>query len=117
MFSWRVLDFLEVNERSLSLFTIIEPKPDILIIGYGDRPDPILRSPRLGYELYEEEKETNREKRIVAEKRSKDVAKHVAKLVITMKQKRLNVQCLPTEDAIAAYNYLVSGKFIYHHSQ
>ena len=117
MFSWRVLDFLEVNERSLSLFTIIEPKPDILIIGYGDRPDPILRSPRLGYELYEEEKEKNREKRIVAEKRSKDVAKHVAKLVITMKQKRLNVQCLPTEDAIAAYNYLVSGKLIYHHSQ
>ena len=116
VFSWRVLDFLEVNERSLSLFTILEPKPDILIIGYGDRPDPILRSSRLGYELYEEEKEKNREKRIVAEKRSKDVAKHVAKLVITMKQKRLNVQCLPTEDAIAAYNYLVSGKLIYHHS-
>ena len=108
--SWRVMDILEVNERSLSLFTILEPKPDIVIIGYGDRPVPAVRSPRLGYDLTEYEREESKRKYMLTEKRRQDVAKHIAKLTIGMKMKKLNIECLPTEDAVSAYNYLVSGK-------
>ena len=108
--SWRVMDFLEVNERSLSLFTVIEPKPDIVIIGYGDRPIPAVRAPRLGYDLNAEEKEKNDRMYMLTERRNKDVAKHIAKLCLSMKQKKLTIECYPTEDAISAYNYLVSGE-------
>ena len=107
--SWRVMDFLEVDERALSIFTIIEPKPDIVIIGYGDRPVSTIRSPRLGYDLDEEKEEENNKKYRIVEKRNKEVAHHIAKLTLTMKQKRINLECLPTEDAVSAYNYLVSG--------
>lgn len=106
--SWRVMDILEVNERSLSLFTIIEPKPEIVIVGYGDRPAPEVRSARLGYDLKEEDREKVEEKAIKDTERKQKVAKHIAKLTLTMKQKKLNIEFLPTEDAIATYNYLVS---------
>ena len=109
--SWRVMDILEVNERSLSLFTIIEPKPEIVIIGYGDRPAPDVRSARLGYDLKEEDREKLEEKAIKDTERKQKVAKHIAKLTLTMKQKKLNMEFLPTEDAIATYNYLVSGNY------
>ena len=108
--SWRVLDFLEVNERSLSLFTVLEPKPDIVIIGYGDRPTPAVRAPRLGYDLNDEEKTKNDRNYMLTERRNKDIARHIAKLSLSMKQKKLTLECYPTEDAISAYNYLVSGK-------
>lgn len=35
--SWNVNKLLDINEESLSLFTVLEPKIDILIIGVGDR--------------------------------------------------------------------------------
>ena len=103
------MDFLEVDERALSIFTIIEPKPDIVILGYGDRPVSTIRSPRLGYDIDEEKEEENTKKYRLTEKRNKEVAQHIAKLTLTMKQKRINLECLPTEDAVSAYNYLVSG--------
>ena len=107
--SWRVMDILEVNERSLSLFTILEPKPDIVFLGYGDRPVPTIKRAKIGYDL-KDEKENTEKKQIADEKRKKDVANHIAKLTLMMKQKKINLECLPTEDAIASYNYLVSGK-------
>lgn len=106
--SWRVMDFLEVNERSLSLFTVMEPKPDILIIGYGDRPTPAVKAPRLGYDLNDDEKEKSDRIYMLTEQRNKDVNRHIAKLSLLMKQKKLTIECYPTEDAISAYNYLVS---------
>ena len=108
--SWRVLDFLEVNERSLSLFTVLEPKPDIVIIGYGDPPNPAVRAPRLGYDLNDEEKTKYERNYMLTAKRNKDIASHIAKLSLSMKQKKITLECYPTEDAISAYNYLVSGK-------
>ena len=108
--SWRVMDFLEVNERSLSLFTTIEPKPDIVIIGYGDKPIPVVKSPTLGYDLNDKEKDKTEMKHFIIEKRNKELGKHIAKLTLAMKQQKLNIECLPTEDAVSAYNYLVSGK-------
>ena len=108
--SWRIMDFLEVNERALSIFTIIEPKPDILILGYGDRPSTTIRSPRIDYEIDDEKEEKIEKEYRLVEKRNKEVAFHCAKLALTMKQKKINLECMPTEDACAAYNYLVSGK-------
>lgn len=36
--SWRIKSIDDINEKSLSLFTILEPKLDVLIIGTGDYP-------------------------------------------------------------------------------
>ena len=107
--SWRVMDFLQVDERALSLFTIIEPKPDIVILGYGDRPRTAIRSPRLAYDIDDDKEEQEEKSYRLIEKRNKEIAKHCAKLTLTMKQKKINLECLPTEDACSAYNYLVSG--------
>jgi len=106
--SWRVIDFLEVNERALSIFTIIEPKPDILIVGYGDRPNTAIRKSRIDYEIDDEKEEKMEKQYRLVEKRNKEVAVHCAKLALLMKQKKINLECMPTEDACAAYNYLVS---------
>ncbi|CAG9860273.1 unnamed protein product [Phyllotreta striolata] len=35
--SWNVEDVSEITEQTLSLFTILEPKIDILVLGVGDR--------------------------------------------------------------------------------
>lgn len=35
--SWAVADLNDITEESLSLFTVLEPKIDILVIGIGDR--------------------------------------------------------------------------------
>lgn len=37
LFSWNIEDETEINENSLSLFKILEPRPDILVIGFGDK--------------------------------------------------------------------------------
>ena len=108
--SWKVMDFLQVNERALSIFTIIEPKPDIVIIGYGDRPNTAIRKPRIDYDIDDEREEKMENEYRLVEKRNKEVAVHCAKLALTMRQKKINLECMPTEDACAAYNYLVSGK-------
>ncbi|RXG71000.1 NADH dehydrogenase [ubiquinone] 1 alpha subcomplex assembly factor 3 [Armadillidium vulgare] len=39
--SWRVKEAEEVNVESLSLFTILEPKLDVIIIGKGDKENMI----------------------------------------------------------------------------
>lgn len=106
--SWKVMDFLQVNERALSIFTIIEPKPDIVIIGYGDRPNTAIRKPRIDYDIDDEREEKMENEYRLVEKRNKEVAVHCAKLALTMRQKKINLECMPTEDACAAYNYLVS---------
>jgi NADH dehydrogenase [ubiquinone] 1 alpha subcomplex assembly factor 3 len=34
--SWNIENFEEINDKSLSLFTVLEPKIDVLVIGTGD---------------------------------------------------------------------------------
>ena len=82
------MDILEVNERSLSLFTILEPKPDIVFLGYGDRPVPTIKRAKLGYDL-KDDKENTEKKQIADEKRKKDVANHIAKLTLMSSRKVL----------------------------
>ena len=33
--SWKVRSLFDINERSLALFTILDPFPELLLIGYG----------------------------------------------------------------------------------
>lgn len=88
--SWRVQNIRDIHEDSLVLFQFLDPKPGIILIGYGDRSLTFDESaPR--------EKETRKQNAAI-----------LAKVTITMRQKGLNVECLPTEDAIASYNYLCS---------
>jgi NADH dehydrogenase [ubiquinone] 1 alpha subcomplex assembly factor 3 len=37
IFSWNIADVDEINKNSLSLFKMLEPKVDILIIGIGSK--------------------------------------------------------------------------------
>ncbi|XP_053695630.1 NADH dehydrogenase [ubiquinone] 1 alpha subcomplex assembly factor 3 [Sabethes cyaneus] len=37
VFSWNVSGFEDINEDSLSLFSVLEPKIDILVVGIGDQ--------------------------------------------------------------------------------
>lgn len=34
--SWNVSGDEEINEKSLELFTILDPKPDVLVVGFGN---------------------------------------------------------------------------------
>uniref|UniRef100_A0A1E1WW09 NADH dehydrogenase [ubiquinone] 1 alpha subcomplex assembly factor 3 n=1 Tax=Amblyomma aureolatum TaxID=187763 RepID=A0A1E1WW09_9ACAR len=36
---WRVRSLLDITEESLSLFTLLEPKLDVLVLGLGDSSD------------------------------------------------------------------------------
>ena len=37
IFSWNVEDTKEINENSLSIFKLIQPRLDVLVIGIGDK--------------------------------------------------------------------------------
>lgn len=37
--SWNIKDLNDINEATLSLFFVLEPKLDILVIGIGDKVD------------------------------------------------------------------------------
>lgn len=39
MLSWNISDITQVNEDSLSIFKVLEPKIDILVLGTGDKVD------------------------------------------------------------------------------
>merc|ERR1711915_261288 len=67
----------DITEESLSLFTVLDPKLDVLIIGYG--------SPN-----------------IVNKRNPVD-----PKVILAMRKKGVNVEVLTTENAISTYNYLV----------
>ena len=36
--SWNISNYEEINDKSLSLFCVLEPKIDVLVIGSGDQP-------------------------------------------------------------------------------
>ncbi|XP_058452071.1 NADH dehydrogenase [ubiquinone] 1 alpha subcomplex assembly factor 3 [Malaya genurostris] len=38
VFSWNVASYEDINEESLSLFSVLEPKIDVLVVGIGDQP-------------------------------------------------------------------------------
>ena len=41
IFSWNIDDVKDINEKSLLLFKLIQPRVDVLIIGYGDKHDKV----------------------------------------------------------------------------
>lgn len=36
--SWNIQSFEEINDKTLSLFCLLEPKIDVLVLGTGDQP-------------------------------------------------------------------------------
>ena len=74
---WVVDSAEDITEESLSLFTVLDPKLDVLIIGYGSRNTTTSRNPV------------------------------DPKVIMKMRQKGINVEVLTTENAISTYNYLV----------
>ena len=79
---WNVEGPEDITEESLSLFTILDPKIDVLIVGYGDNTP-------------------------VGGKEAKKVFPVDPKIILKMRQKGVNMELLTTENAIATYNYLV----------
>jgi len=89
---WNIKSTLTVDENAFALFEILHPKPDIIFFGYGAKTDLLRRSS--GAETHTQYlKERN---------------KMIQKVMMGMRRKKINVECLPTEDAISAYNYLVA---------
>jgi len=72
---WNIMSAAEITMESLSLFTILEPKLDVIVIGHGC--DPSVRDPV-------------------------DI-----KTILGLKKKGIAIECIPTEKAIATYNYLL----------
>lgn len=60
---WNVKDFNDINEASLSLFTLLDPKVDILLIGLGHKVERLsqeamnyLRGNKINFEILTTEK-------------------------------------------------------------
>lgn len=72
---WNVTSPDEINEAALTLFTILEPKLDVLILGIGARGNKI----------------------------SPDIIRY-------LRSKKINVEILPTAQAVSTFNYLNSER-------
>ena len=75
---WHVEGPEDINEDSLSLFTVLDPKIDVLVVGYGDQ-------------------DSYKGKKFPVDTR----------VIMKMRQKGINMELLSTENAIATYNFLV----------
>lgn len=73
---WDVKDVEDITEKSLSLFTILEPRLELLVIGVGDDEDS---------------------------KASTAVNRRIRSILM---QKKINCEILPTKHAVSTYNYL-----------
>lgn len=82
---WNVRGVEDINEDSLSLFTMLEPKIDILVLGVGERDN---------------------------------MRKIDGKIMKHLRANKINVELLPTDQALATFNFLnaekryVAGAFI-----
>jgi NADH dehydrogenase [ubiquinone] 1 alpha subcomplex assembly factor 3 len=82
---WNVRSILNVTEESLSLFTMLEPKIDILVLGVGER---------------------------------ENLKKVDSKVIKYLREKKINIEVLATDQALATFNFLnaekryVAGAFI-----
>ena len=74
---WDVRNAADINEKSLSLFTILEPRLEVLIIGVGDDT--------------------------LENRTSAELNRRVRAL---LQQKKINCEILPTKHAVSTYNYL-----------
>lgn len=78
--SWNVRSFKDMSEESLALFTILEPKLDILVLGTGDRTNDTT--------LF-------------------------LMVVKFMRKHKINIEILPTEQAVSTFNFLNSeGRYV-----
>lgn len=73
--SWNVGSYKDINEDALSLFTILEPKLDIVVLGTGDQTNDTT--------LFQT-------------------------VIKFMRKHKLNIEILPTEQAVSTFNFLNS---------
>jgi len=106
--SWKVKSIFDINERSLALFTILDPFPELVLIGYGSPLVSLTRASRFDAYEDDEEEEKRYQERVKEQNYIKAANEHMAKVTLAAKAKGLNVSFLSTENAIATYNYLVS---------
>jgi len=106
--SWKVRSLFDINERSLALFTLLDPFPELVLIGYGSPLASLTRVSR--YDDYEDDEEEEKRYKAIAEEQAfnKAANDHIAKVTLAAKAKGLNVSFLATEHAITTYNYLVT---------
>ena len=113
---WNVRDVFDINEQTLSIFTLLEPKPEVVVIGFGDQLGTIssprrARLPDGEEELEDEEEEERRYAAMAHEKKyNEKVNAHIARMTLLMRDKGHNLTFLPTENAAGVYNFLVEGK-------
>lgn len=88
---WNIKSTLSVDENAFVLFELLHPKPDIVFFGYGGKTQSLQSSGRASHEKYIKERN-----------------KMIQRVMMSMRRKKINVECLPTEDAISAYNFLVA---------
>lgn len=74
---WDIKDANDINEKSLSLFTISEPRIEVLVIGVGDDT--------------------------LQNRASVELNQRIRKFLI---EKKINCEILPTRHAVSTYNYL-----------
>ena len=86
---WNISSVLSVDEKAFVLFDLLHPKPDIVFFGYGCKTREITDS------KIQDSKDYLRQR-----------SQMIMRIVLGMKKKGINVEALPTEDAIASYNYL-----------
>jgi len=86
---WNIKSTLTVDENAFILFELLHPKPDIVFFGYGAKAISLKTSGAKSHEQY-----------------IKDRNKMIQRVMMAMRRKKINVECLPTEDAISSYNYL-----------
>jgi len=91
---WNIKETLAVDENAFVLFELLHPKPDIVFFGYGAKSDAI--------------RENSSGKNQSQIQYIKERSKMIQRVIVGMRNRKINVECLPTEDAISAYNYLVA---------
>lgn len=92
IFQWKIKSALDVTADSLCIFDLINPKPDIIFFGYGASNYLASRN----VDEYHPDQDYQKKK-----------SSMLAKLVVEMRKRKINIEVCPTEDAISAFNYLI----------
>ena len=106
--SWRVATLFDINQRSLALFSVMDPLPEIVLVGYGSPLVSMTKPSGIG-DTYEDEEEEERRWGIYRQEQAmfKQAHTHMAKVTLAMKAQGVTVVFMPTDKAVATYNWLV----------
>ena len=77
--SWKVKTLFDIDQRSLALFSVLDPLPEIVLIGYGS-PLVSLTKP-ISLDTYEDDEEEERRDALYRQEQAviKQANTHIAK--------------------------------------